>query len=498
MQIFGFEIRKSGEVPAIAQEVNSDGSIEQVVGTGAAHYGYVFDVNKKLANEVELINKYRSMSQIAEIDSAIEDIITESIVVEEEKLPVSINIVAEDSEIPPQIKEAIVQEFQNIIAMMEFNTEGHDLFRQWYTDGRLYGQLLVDENNLSAGIKDIRFIDPRKMKKVREIRKERNAAGLDVVMGTEEYFVFNDSGINAATTGIKISPDAIVYAPSGLVDESGNTISFLHKAIKPANQLRYMEDAVLIYTLSRAPERRVFYIDVADMPKQKAEQYVKDVMTRYRNKIVYDSSTGEIKDDRVHMSMLEDFWMPRRSNGRTTEITTLAGSTIMSQMDNVTYFLNKLYNALNVPLSRLRADANFSLGRSTEITRDEVKFSKFVSRLRRRFAEIFYQALRAQLILKGIISPEDWVFVKSKINFDFLRDNYFSELKENEILLGRIQMVEQMQPFIGMYYSHEYVKTAVLRQSTEEIEKMQQQIDQEYKSNPQMFAPLPGETDKEE
>lgn len=498
MQIFGFEIRKTGELPAIAQETNNDGSIEQIVGTGAAHYGYVFDINKKLANEVELINKYRSMSQIAEIDSAIEDIVTEAIVVEEEKLPVSINIVADDAEIPPQIKEAIVQEFENIIAMMEFNTEGHDLFRQWYVDGRLYGQLLVDETNLADGIKNIRFIDPRKMKKIREIRKEKNAAGLDVIMGTEEYFVFNDSGINAASQGVKISPDVIIYAPSGLVDESGNTISFLHKAIKPANQLRYMEDAVLIYTLSRAPERRVFYIDVADMPKQKAEQYVKDVMTRYRNKIVYDSSTGEIKDDRVHMSMLEDFWMPRRSNGRTTEITTLAGSTIMSQMDNVTYFLNKLYNSLSVPLSRLRADANFSLGRSAEITRDEVKFSKFIARLRRRFAEIFYQTLRAQLILKGVISPEDWTFVKSKINFDFLRDNYFSELKENEIMLGRIQMLEQMQPFVGMYFSHEYMRSNVLRQTTEEIETIDKQNAVEMKTNPNWFAPLPGEPEEGE
>ena len=229
------------------------------------------------------------------------------------------------------------------------------------------------------------------------------------------------------------------------------------------------------------------------MPKQKAEQYVKDVMTRYRNKIVYDSSTGEIKDDRVHMSMLEDFWMPRRSNGRTTEITTLAGSTIMSQMDNVTYFLNKLYNSLSVPLSRLRADANFSLGRSAEITRDEVKFSKFIARLRRRFSEIFYQTLRAQLILKGIISPEDWVFLKSKINFDFLRDNYFSELKENEILLGRIQMLEQMQPFVGMYYSHEYVRKNVLRQTTEDIEEIDKQNAMEMKTNPNWFAPLPGE-----
>jgi intein/homing endonuclease len=714
MQIFGFEIRKSDELPSIAQPNNNDGSIEQIVGTGAAHYAYAFDINKKLSNEIELINKYRSLAQIAEIDSAIDEIVTEAVVVEEEKLPISLNVIANDDELPPQIKAAIIEEFKNILALMEFNTDGHDLFRQWYVDGRLYGQLIVDETNLSEGVKEIRFIDPRKIKKVREIQKERNSAGVDIVTGTEEYFVFNDSGINAANAGIKISPDVILYAPSGYVDETGNTISPLHKSIKPANQLRYMEDAVLIYTLSRAPERRVFYIDVADMPKQKAEQYVKDVMNRYRNKIVYDQSTGEVKDDRVHMSIQEDFWLPRRcfsldtkvklldgrdasieqlmnehnsgkvnwtysvsddgqvvpgkitwagitmrdakvvdvhldngevitctpdhkfilssgekvqaqfltdgaslmslytekgvvseadyeyvldnktktlvpthrmvseyingetkvdesiihidgnrfnnspenlrisyslneeiapidvdsvletkvtkvafredridvgtltvdgdenyhayhnyslsagvfvmnSNGRTTEITTLPGSSIMTQMDNVNYFLNKLYASLNLPMSRVKPDANFSLGRSTEISRDEVKFGKFVARLRRKFSEIFYQALRAQLILKGIIAPEDWQFIKSKINFDFLRDNYFSELKENEILTGRLQMAEMITPYVGMYYSHEYLRNVILRQSSEEIENIDKQLAIEMKEHPEWFAPPPGQ-----
>ena len=370
---------------------------------------------------------------------------------------------------------------------MKFNTDGHELFRQWYVDGRLYGQMMVDEQNLSAGIKDIRFIDPRKMKKVREIKKEKNNGGVDVIVGTEEYFIFNDDGINSASAGVRISPDVILYAPSGIVDESGDTIGFLNKAVKPANMLRYMEDATLIYTLSRAPERRVFYLDVSDMPKQKAEQYVQDVMKRYKNKIVFNTSTGEISDDRVHMSMLEDFWMPRRSNGKTTEITTLPGSTIMAQMDNVNYFLNKLYNALNIPLSRIKPEAGFSLGRSTEITRDEIKFNKFVARLRKKFSDIFYQALRTQLILKGIIAPEDWFYIMSKINFDFLRDNYFAELKDNEILMGRIQMLEALQPYVGKYYSHETMRASILKQTEEEIEEEDKKLAIEQKEHPEWF-----------
>ncbi len=911
MQIFGFEIRKTPELPSIATPDKNDGAIEQVVGSGAAYYGYAFDINKRLSNEYDLINKYRSMAQIAEIDSAIDEIVTEAIVVEEEKLPISINIVADDNELPPAIQQAIVAEFQNVLALMDFNSRGHDIFRQWYVDGRLYGQIIVDESNLSNGIMDIKFIDPRKIKKVREVQKEKSLSGVDIVTDVREYFIFNDAGISTSNNGIQISPDVIIYSSSGLTDEYGNTTSHLTKTIKPANMVRYMEDAVLIYTLSRAPERRVFYIDVGDMPKQKAEQYMRDVMTRYKNKVIYNSSNGEIADDRVFNSLQEDFWLPRRcfsldtkvklldgrdvsiadlskeyqegktnwtysvsddgrivpgmitwagttmknaqvvdvhldngevitctpdhkfilrngekvqaqylqegtslmplytekrvlygnkdyeyvldnstnkwktvhkmvseyfngpnksnevvhhanlnrfdntpcnlvvmdktehlklhtligtenwknasqekretwkknlsesskrffateegriarekiveknktpkmlaalargrdtvkemreydklhltkeefaakwihvehndssyahearahdkatiskedyynkwvapitnankekhnkrissydmgniiqavsaikdgklrnsdiisavqsvypeiklesfrtilkhngyetisdfiirnfetdmprrkyqaknqegknhkvvkvvfredrmdvgtltvdgdeinhsfhnyalsagvfvmnSNGRTTEITTLPGSSIMTQMDNVNYFLNKLYASLNIPLSRVRPDANFSLGRSTEISRDEVKFSKFIARLRKRFSDIFYQALRAQLILKGIIAPEDWTYVKSKVNFDFLRDNYFSELKENEILSGRIQMAEMIQPYVGTYYSMEYVRKNVLKQTTEEIERINMQIAEERAANPEMFG----------
>ena len=920
MQIFGFEIRKADEAPAIVPQNTNDGAVEQYTGSGAAYFSHVFDINGKLTSDVDRINRYRQMSMVAEIDSAIEEITAEAVVVEEEKLPVEVNVVATDDELPPQIREAIVEEFKNILALMEFNTNGHDLFRRWYVDGRLYGQILVDEQELIEGIKEIRFIDPRKIKKVREIQREKNAAGLDIITGTTEYFAFNDNGINTGNAAVRLSADNIIYAPSGITDETGDTIGYLSKTIKPANMLRYMEDAVLIYTLSRAPERRVFYVDVADMPKQKADQYMKDVMARYKNKIVYNQSTGELSDDRAHMSILEDFWLPRRcfsmstkiklldgrdvsiqqltdeysdgkvnwtysvspdgtivpgkitwagvtmkdasvvdvhldngevitctpdhkfilrngveceaqnlvsgtslmplntekrimygkttydyvqdnktntwkpvhrmvsdyinggrtanqvihhinfdrydnspenlvimnkddhlklhaesasdnwrnspeeklvewkcklsdsgkdfyktdagrkrieeikehnksdvvlnglakgreaiakmqaedkvalsekeyrdkwvrtehlsptyahiqrvidketmspdeyyskwvapitnrnkqiyadriasydmntikevifnnftpsmknkdvisavntvypeikldsfrgilvrngyqtisdfmcrnfdglsqrrkfkaknqnatnhrvvkvvirndkmdvgtltvdgdetlhsyhnyalsagvfvknSNGRSTEITTLPGSSIMQQMDNVNYFLNKLYGALNIPLSRMKPDAGFSLGRSTEITRDEIKFSKFVARLRRKFSEIFYQSLRVQLILKGIIAPEDWKFVKSKISFDFLRDNYFSELKDNEILAGRIQMAEQVQPFVGKYYSNGYIRTKILKQSEEEVEEMDKELAIEMKEHPEWFIP-PGMEDQQQ
>jgi hypothetical protein len=895
LNIFGFEIRKTPEAPALVPENKADGAIEQFTGAGAAHYAHVFDINGRLNDDVAKINRYRQLSHVAEIDSAIEEIVTEAIVVEEEKLPVQVNVVAGDETIPEQIKEAIVEEFKNILALMEFNTEGHDLFRRWYVDGRLYGQMLVDESDLAAGIKDIRFIDPRKIKKVREIQRQKNSAGVDIITGTTEYFAFNDAGINATTNAaIKLSPDNIIYAPSGITDESGETIGYLNKTIKPANMLRYM-----VYTLARAPERRVFYIDVADIPKQKADQYIRDVMARYKNKVVYNQATGEISDDRIHQclvmdtkvplldgrtltlteianeykdkelwayscdpvtgkfapgkitwagvsrpdaeiirltldngktidcthehqfpvwgknlvqakdlvvgdsmiplyrkkaqisqankygyeqlfdnenkkwvfthravsawkdanslenefvfdpkfidaekktvhhmnckpldnspnnlfrmnngdhnkwhhangaiagsfggkraaelgipqenyakgrrifsemmqdpefhakfcegqknnwtpeqkerqsgvakninlsargnaakqelfktnekqdqhkqmyataysqsmydavvscaksgmtkdaaakfmtessgllltfielnsskcvssgqksfdrftkydvvriakeyadttykelgdqfkyrnhkivkieylserqdtgcltidgneefhnyhtfaldagiytknSLLEDYWMPRRSNGRSTEITTLPGSSIMSNMDNVNYFLNKLYAALNVPMSRMKADAGFNLGRTSEITRDEIKFNKFVSRLRRKFSEVFYQALRVQLILKGIIAPEDWQFIKSKINFDFLRDNYFSELKDNEILTGRIQMAEMIQPYMDKYYSHKYVRTMILKQTEEEMEDMDKEREIEMKQHPEWFMP---------
>lgn len=916
-KIFGFEIRKSGEMPALAPVVKNDGAIEnEVSAAGASAYGYYLDLNKRLTNEIDLINKYRSMSQVAEIDAAIEDIVNEAIVVEENQPPVSISIRTDDGDIPEQIADAITEEFKNILILLDFHDNGHELFRQWYVDGKLYAQIVADESDLAAGIQDIRMLDPRKIKKVRDIIRQKNSGGADVVVGTEEYFVFNEQGTQSGGTGIKLSPDTVIYANSGLTDEYNSPISYLHKAIKPANQLRYMEDAALIYTLSRAPSRRVFYIDIADMPKQKADQYMQNIMAKYKNKVAYNTSDGTISDDRVHQclamdtkvplldgrtltiaeiaeeyqhkqlwayscdpvtgkfapglitwagvsrpnaqvlkitldngeeiiatpdhkfpvwnknlvkaedlvvgdsmiplyrrnaqitksrpakyeqffdnekgkwtfthravskwkdshdlvneyvfnedlrfeekktvhhinynkldnspsnlikmshqdhvqyhhytgtlggnrggkrsyeigvgfhnknhpdyhawhvkagkaggrvsadtgksqenfalgrsvfaelmndaefnawfrqqqrdgwsdeskevmsqhakttnlsargnaakkelfkteakqqqhremyataysremydaveagvklglskdkiaetmnsrndlteqfnainsnksiskeqksydsftkhdvsrivnlfkgisfkelrdqfkfrnhkiakiewledridtgcltidgeelfhnhhtfalaggiytsnSMLEDFWLPRRSNGRATEIQTLPSETISGQMDNVNYFLNKLYGALNIPLSRLKQDSGFSLGRTQEITRDEIKFSKFIDRLRKRFTAVFLQALRVQLILKGIITPEDWEFIRSRITFDYLRDNYFAELKETEILSNRLQMAEQVMPLVGTFYSMDFVRRKILRQTDEEIEEMQQQI----------------------
>lgn len=490
-KIFGFEIRKAGTAPALTTPDARDGVVNNEVSTtGAGAYGYYFDLNKKLTNEIELINKYRSMAQVAEIDQAITDIVDEAVVVEEDMLPVDINVKSEENDIPEAVKNQIIEEFENILRIMNFQEDGHNIFRNWYIDGRYYAQIIVDEQNLQNGIQEIRQLDPRKIKKVRDVMRQKNAGGVDVVVNIDEYYVYNDAGITSAQSGIKLSPDTIINATSGLVDEYSNSISYLHKAVKPSNMLRYMEDAALIYTLGRAPARRVFYIDIADMPKQKADQYMTQIMAKYKNKVVYDTNTGEVRDDRVHMSMLEDYWLPRRANGRATEITTLPSENITGQMENVTYFLNKLYGALNIPLSRLRPDTGFSLGRTQQITRDEVKFSKFIDRLRSRFSTVFFQALRVQLVLKGIITPEDWPFIKSRISFDYLRDNHFTELKEAELLANRIEMLNAVQPLIGLYYSPQWAKKMVLKQNDDQILQMQEEIAEAMKTMPQFFPNL--------
>lgn len=483
MKIFGFEIRKNqDELGALVPAKTEDGTHDQqTYGSGAAMYGYSFDVEGKYRNEAERIQKYRSMSMSPEIDMAVEEITAESIVIEDEKPPMTLTVFAEKSEIPDAVKKSIVDEFDNVVSLLRLNTDGHDMFRRWYVDGRYYAHLVVDEANVAEGIKDIRQLDSRKTKKIREIVKTKTPDGIEVISGTEEYFIYNDKGLaSTESTALRLSPDVLLYAPSGLVDETGSVISYIHKAIKPYNQLRYMEDAVLIYTLSRAPQRRAFYIDVADMPKQKAEQYIQDVMNRYKNKVVYNNATGEVDDSRVHTSILEDYWLPRRSNGRTTEITTLPGDSVTSQMDNIMYFMNKLFASLNLPQSRVKADqSGFNLGRTSEISRDEVKFAKFVNRLRIKFAEIPLQALRVQLILKGIIAPEDWTFVRSKMKVVYQKDNFFSELKENEILQGRIGLAEALQPFVGSIFSQNYVKRNIFRLSDEEVESMDEEIAEE-------------------
>lgn len=472
---FGFEIRNTkGENPSFVTPNAQDGALEQVT-SGAGFFGYSFDSHMIPKDDVALINRYRGLSQIPEVNNAIEEIVSDAIVTDDVDDCVKIDFVNADKSLPKNIQDVVIEEFQNIIEIMQFNQHGYDIFRQWYVDGRDFRHIVVDENALEEGIQDIRYIDPRKIKKIREVKKERNAGGIEIITSIEEYFVYNDAGVLNAQTGIRLSPDTIAYTPSGLVDEGGNVIGYLHSSIKPANMLRYLEDAAVIYNITRAPERRIFYIDVADLPRTKAEQYLKDTMNKYRNKITYSSETGDIKDDRQNFSMLEDYWLPRRSNGKSTEITTLPGAQPWGT-DQQQYFLSKLMNSLRVPMSRLAADNNFSLGRSEMITREEVKFSKFIDRVRRQFCNMFDQLLRVQLVLKGIIAPEDWPMIAGKIRYVFARDNYFAELKDNEILTQRIQMLQLIEPFVGTFYSPQYVKEKILRLSDEEQKKTAEEL----------------------
>jgi len=367
---------------------------------------------------------------------------------------------------------------------LDFNSKGHDIFRRWYVDGRLYYHKIIDNKSPRKGLQEIRYIDPRKIKKVREQRKEVDKkTGLEIVRKVDDFYLYNDKGIDQNTgtsTGVKISPDAITYCPSGLVDmHKGTVLSHLNKAIKPVNQLRMIEDALVIYRISRAPERRIFYIDVGNLPKIKAEAYLKDVMNRYRNKLVYDARTGEIRDDRNHMSMLEDFWLPRREGGRGTEITTLPGGSNLGEIDDITYFQKKLYRSLNVPVSRLAEETGFSIGRSDNITRDELKFTKFVQRLRKKFSVLFADILKTQLVLKGVIAVEEWDTIKEHIQFDYLQDGHFTELKNAEILRERLDMLGQIESYVGTYFSKEYVKKNILRMSDEDIQEIEDQIKDE-------------------
>ena len=392
---------------------------------------------------------------------------------------------------PDIIKRKIRAEFDEVLRLLFFEQKGHDIFRRWYVDGRVFFHKIIDTKNPRKGITELRYIDPTKIKKVREVKKDRdNKSGIDMVEKINEYYIYNEKGLASAGTtgsnqGLKISADSITYVPSGLIDgNSGRVLSYLHKAIKPVNQLRMIEDALVIYRISRAPERRIFYIDVGNLPKIKAEQYLKDVMNRYRNKLVYDATTGEIRDDRNHMSMLEDFWLPRREGGRGTEITTLPGGSNLGEIDDITYFQRKLYRSLNVPVSRLEAEQNFSLGRSTEITRDELKFTKFIQKLRKKFVHLFTDVLRTQLLLKGVVSLEDWDVMKEHIQYDFLKDGHFAELKDAELLENRIQSLESIQSYVGTFFSKEYVLKKVLRMNDAEIDEMRKQIQRETEIDP--------------
>ena len=498
INLFGFEILRKKEVesvqPPVTAPVNDDGAINITAG---GYFGTYLDLETSFKNENDLISRYREMAMQPELESAIDDIVNESVVHNIQGK--SVTILLDDLDQPDNIKDMIREEFNNVLRLLDFSNEGSDVFRRWYIDGRLYYQVLIDQKQPRLGIRELVYIDPRKIKKVRQVIKDKDPrTGIEVVKGTQEFYVFNDKATTTGQTvvtsttdsGVKIAADAIVNINSGLMDPRRQLVlSYLHKAIKPLNQLRMIEDAIVIYRISRAPERRVFYIDVGNMPKIKSEQYLRDIMTKFRNKVVYDSATGEVKDDRKFMSMMEDFWIPRRGEGKSTEITTLPAGQNLGELADVKYFEQKLYKSLNVPISRLESTTGFALGRSTEITRDELKFSKFIDRIRARFSTLFDELMERQLALKGICSIDEWQKLKEKIHYDFLKDNNFMEMKESELMATRLQLMQQIDPYVGVYFSKAWVKKHVLRFDEEGIERMDKELEEEQASGENEVMP---------
>ena len=480
-QIFGFEIKKKKEEKELGSVVSpaSDDGSTVISSSAASYYGLAIDLEGTVKNENDLIKRYREVAQYPDCDAAIEDIVNEAIVAEDDVPPVA--LIMDDLKLSESIKTKFRDEFENILKLYKFDAKGHDIFRSWYVDGRLYYHILIDENKVKDGIVELRYIDPRKIRKIKNIKKDKNNKGVEVVSKIDEYYLYNDKGITeSATQGVKLSLDSVIYCGSGLLDaNSALMMSHLHKAIKPVNQLKMIEDSLVIYRISRAPERRIFYIDVGNLPKMKAEQYVNDIMNKFRNKIVYDAATGEVKDSRKHLSIMEDFWMPRREGGKGTEITTLPGGQNLGDIADINYFQNKLYASLNVPISRLQPSQGFSLGRSTEITRDEIKFNKFVQRLRKKFSELFAEALRIQLIAKGIIRVDEWDEIYQDIRFDYQMDNHFSELKNNEIIQQRINALQLIDPYVGRYYSQAFIRKNILMQDEQEIKDIDKEMNAE-------------------
>ena len=490
-ELFGFKITRSKNEKATSQDFTlpsvDDGS-QTVIG-GGGHIGHYLDIEGKIKDEADLIRRYREVAIQPECDQAIEDIVNEAIVSDEIEPPVRINLDRVKT-FSLDLKKKIQNEFDEVLRLLEFEEKGHDIFRRWYVDGRMFYHKVIDPTKPKNGIKELRYIDPRKIKKIREIKKKdgkmKMPGDAPDPMEYKEYYVYNEKGVGGSmnTGGIRIHPDAISFCPSGLVDQQKNVIlSHLHKAIKPVNQLRMIEDSLVIYRISRAPERRIFKIDVGNLPKIKAEQYLKDVMNRYRNKLVYDASTGEIRDDRNYMSMLEDFWLPTREGGRGTDITTLPGGSSLGEIEDIRYFQKKLYQALNVPYSRMDSEAQggLQLGKATEVSRDEIKFTKYIGRLRKKFIHLFSDTLKTQVILKGIVSEDDWNNISDFIKYDFMQDGYFSEMKEQEIRGSRLQQAQDLfqNQMVGKVFSMDYVLKNVLRMTDLEIERQREQIKQE-------------------
>ena len=487
--LLGFQITRNNNdlgKPAEAKQAFTVASPDDGTTTISAggYFGQYLDMEVTAKNDIDLIKRYREVAQHPECDMAIEDIINEVIISDERDASVSVSL--DKLMISDNIKMKIRDEFDEVLRLLNFDEKGHDIFRRWYVDGRIYFHKVIDPKSPRKGLTEIRYIDPRKIKKVREVAKKRDlkGKGVEMIETTAEWFVYNEKGISSANSnaGLKIAADSITYVTSGVIDQTKNMVmGHLHKAIKPTNQLRMIEDAVVIYRIVRAPERRIFYVDVGNLPKVKAESYLRDVMARYRNKLVYDASTGEIRDDRKHMSMLEDFWLPRREGAKGTEVQTLSGGQNLGEITDVQYFQKKLYQSLNVPMSRLDSDNGFNMGRAAEITRDELKFTKFVQRLRKRFTGVFNDILKTQLVLKGIITIEDWSKIKEHIQYTFLKDGYFAELKNAEILRERIGLANEISPYVGKYYSVEYIRKHILQQTDEDILEIDSQIADEIK-----------------
>ena len=514
-KLFGFSIEDSGENNKKSKDVvspvpqNNEDGVDHYLTSG--FFGSYVDIEGVYRSEYDLIKRYREMALHPEVDGAIEDIVNEAVVSDTNDSPVEIEL--SNLKVSDGLKKKIREEFKHILELLDFDKKAHEIYRNWYVDGRLYYHKVIDIKNPTDGIQELRYIDALKMRFVRQAGKSKTDNTRYLPSGEkdpsdsgfpeiQEYFVYNqstnqtgiiNSGHNSTKNGVKMSKDSIAYCTSGLVDRNKNlTLSYLHKAIKGLNQLRMIEDSLVIYRLSRAPERRIFYIDVGNLPKMKAEQYLRDVMSRYRNKLVYDANTGEIRDDKKYMSMLEDFWLPRREGGRGTEITTLPGGQNLGELSDIKYFQEKLYRSLNVPSSRIGGQEGFNLGRSSEILRDELKFTKFVGRLRKRFSNMFNDILRTQLLLKNIVSPEDWQTMSEHIQYDFLYDNHFSELKEAELMTERLNIAATAEPYIGKYYSQDYVRRKILRQTDEEIIEQDKLISAEIEAGiiPDPNAPI--------
>lgn len=509
VRLFGFTIGKKDIVEVEKPEQASFTLPTEAINDGAvtitqnAYYGTYVDLEGSVRNELELITRYREMSNHPECDMAIDEIVNEAIAHDDEGRVVK--IVLDKLKQPESVKKKITEEFENIQRLLNFNNLADELFRRWYIDGRIYYHVIVNEKNPKEGVQELRYIDPRKIRKVREVIKDRDPkTGATIVKSIAEYYVYSDRGQTTQTytssvnAGLRISPDAVINVNSGLMDAKNTfVISYLHKAIKPLNQLRMIEDATVIYRLSRAPERRIFYIDVGNLPKGKAEQYLRDIMIKYRNKMVYDASTGELRDDRKHLSMLEDFWLPRREGGKGTEITTLQGGQNLGVIEDVVYFQKKLLNSLSVPVSRLEPQGGgmVGIGRTTEVTRDELKFNRFIERLRNKFSQLFDTALKVQLSLKGICTQEEWEEFKEFVFYDFVKNSNFTELRDSELLRERIATLNQIDPYVGRYFSPTWVKKNVLKMTDEEIEEMDKEIEDEQDSlaMPQPEGGAPGE-----